>query len=430
MVQYAVVIFYHKKNKFSFNALLGAIEDDEEILNNFKFYFIRNKNKLYDSIEEIVSIHREVILCFSISTPQFFDTEEIVFTLRKKYDKRVLIIAGGPHPTGLPEETFETGFDFIFRYEAEESFKEFLKVFITHGDFRKIKGIFFKKDNKYIFSGRPEFIDIDNYMPFSIKFRRFGPIEITRGCNHFCYYCQTPRIFGVKLRHRSIEKILKYVEILKKYKKTDIRFITPDALSYGSFNNEVNIDAVYSLLKGIREIIKDEGRIFFGSFPSEIRPEKIKEETVSILKKFVDNKMIVIGAQTGSERLLKKIRRGHTVSDVIDAVKILRKNGFDVAVDFIFGFPEENEDDIKESIELMKILIKMGAKIHAHTLLPLPQTPYFKKDLPTINKDLRKFIGKYIPEGVVFGAWSNQEKLAKKIYERFILKNKIPVPRS
>ncbi len=140
--------------------------------------------------------------------------------------------------------------------------------------------------------------------------------------------------------------------------------------------------------------------------------------------------MIVIGTQTGSEKLLEKIKRGHTVSDVINAVKVLKKNGFDVAVDFIFGFPEENEDDIKESIELMKILIKMGAKIHAHTLLPLPQTPYFRKDLTTINKNLRKFIGKYIPEGIIFGAWSNQEKLAKRIYERFILKNKIPVPRS
>ncbi len=216
MVSNALVIFYHKKNKFSFNTLLGAIEDDEEILNNFKFYFIRNKNKLYDSIEEIVSIHREVVLCFSVSTPQFFEIEEIVSNLRKKYNKKILIIAGGPHPTGLPEETLKAGFDFIFRYESEKSFKEFLKEFIRDRNFHKVKGIFFRKNNEYVFSGRPEFINIDNYMPFSLRFRKFGPIEITRGCNHFCYYCQTPRIFGVKLRHRSIEKILKYVEILKK----------------------------------------------------------------------------------------------------------------------------------------------------------------------------------------------------------------------
>ncbi len=389
MVSNALVIFYHKKNKFSFNALLGSIEKNEKILKNFKFYFFKNIKSLLNSLDEITERHERIIVCFSLLTPQIFEIEEIIVFLKKKYKNNLILIAGGSHPTGLPKETLDMGFDYVFRYEAEQSFPEFLLKIIDRDDINMVKGIFYKKENGYVFTGKPDFVEIDKFPPFSQKFYKFGPIEITRGCPFVCYYCQTPHIFGVKPRHRSIESVLKYVEILKKYRKTDIRFITPSALGYGSEDGKkLNLEAVYNLLKGIRNILKDEGRIFFGSFPSEVRPEHINEESIRILKKFVNNKNIVIGAQTGSDSLLKKINRGHTVQDIRNAVKIAKKAGFEVNVDFIFGLPYETEEDIELSIELMKELIEMGVRIHAHTFMPLPQTPFFDKNPEKVTGNL------------------------------------------
>jgi B12-binding domain/radical SAM domain protein len=340
--------------------------------------------------------------------------------IRVKNRDKFLFIAGGPHPTGVPEGTLEMGFDYVFRYEAEESFKKFIKSIIEGKDIEDIKGIAYFRDGVYRFSGRPEFCDINRYSPFSLKLRVFGPIEITRGCPFSCYFCQTPRIFGTRVRHRSIENVLKYVEVMVKNCKTDIRFISPNAFSYGSSDGkDINICAIEELLKGVKDMIRDRGRIFFGTFPSEVRPEHVEKETLELLVKYADNDSIVIGAQSGSDRVLESIHRGHTVSDVLKAVRLCRRYGIRPDVDFIFGFPGEDDKDVKETIKVMESIIKEGGRVHAHFLLPLPQTPFANKKPTGLNKKLKDFIRKYFPYQVVFGSFAYQEKLANKIYTYF-----------
>ncbi|XVU22437.1 hypothetical protein ACQPZJ_34920 [Actinoplanes sp. CA-054009] len=60
----------------------------------------------------------------------------------------------------------------------------------------------------------------------------------------------------------------------------DVRFITPTAMSYGSQTEEPDLAAVEELLAMCREGIGPNGRVFFGSFPSEIRPEHVSREAL------------------------------------------------------------------------------------------------------------------------------------------------------
>jgi radical SAM superfamily enzyme YgiQ (UPF0313 family) len=126
--------------------------------------------------------------------------------------------------------------------------------------------------------------------------------------------------------------------------------------------------------------------------------------------------------QSGSQRILDLCNRGHKVSDIYNAVEIVIKSGLKANVDFIFGLPDENEEDIRLTIKLMEDLIKMGAKIHAHTFIPLPQTPFEKKEPGKIDKNIKKFISKYIPKGIIYGNFIEQEKISKMISE--YLRNK------
>ena len=69
----------------------------------------------------------------------------------------------------------------------------------------------------------------------------------------------------------------------------DVRFISPNAFSYGSINGrKPNIRAIEELLEGIRGIIGPKGRIFFGTFPSEVRPEFVSEDILEVIKKYVN----------------------------------------------------------------------------------------------------------------------------------------------
>ena len=412
----AFVMYYNKENRYSFNALIGALET-EEYFDSLKVYFIRHEKELISELENIIKIYEKVVIGISFCTTQLWDIYRIIRELRKKYSNKSLYIAGGPHPTGDPLGTLKMGFDIVVRGEGEETLIELLKKIDNNEDYTTIKGIAFINDEReYHFTGRRFPIDLDKYTPFGIKHNRFGPIEITRGCPFVCYFCQTPHIFGAKVRHRSIEKICKYVKIMKDKGLTDIRFITPNALSYGSSDGKkLNIARLEELLRNIKEIINPNGRIFIGSFPSEVRPEHVTKETIDLILKYANNDNLIIGAQSGSQRILNLCHRGHTVEDIYNAVEVVLKASLKANVDFIFGLPGETEKDIRLTIKAMIDLVKMGARIHAHTFIPLPQTPFAKAAPGRINKSIRKMIKELTPKRIIYGNWREQEQIAKKI---------------
>ncbi|MFX1392604.1 MAG: TIGR04013 family B12-binding domain/radical SAM domain-containing protein [Promethearchaeota archaeon] len=412
----AFVVYYYKKNKYSFNALIGALESDD-IIDDIDIYFIKEKEFLINKLKNILRKYEKVVLGISFFTTQLWDVYELIKTLKKKFEQKAIFIAGGPHPTGDPLGTLRMGFDIAFIGEGEESLIEFFAKIKNYEDFRDIKGIAYLDDNNnIIYTGKRNLIDLNKYPPFPIKYNRFGAIEITRGCPFFCYFCQTPYILGSYPRHRNIESICKYVRIMKKKNLTDIRFVSPNAFSYGSTDGKnLNISKLEGLIIKIKEITAPNGRIFLGTFPSEVRPEHVNEETLGLILKYASNDNIIIGAQSGSKRILDLCHRGHTVDDVFKAVELTLSKKIKANVDFIFGLPDETEEDIILTINMIKDLSKMGAKIHTHSFIPLPKTPFAKKKVSRINETIRETIKNLTSKGNAFGEWKKQEELAFKI---------------
>jgi B12-binding domain/radical SAM domain protein len=350
-----------------------------------------------------IAHHRSGLILISVMTP---DCEQVRSLLMKckSINPQVIICLGGPHISAAPE-TFQGLANWLVRGEAEDLIQEIISY--AKNDLPALDSVILKSNHR---------VRLDLYSPSPIKLGKYGFIEITRGCPYGCYFCQTSSLFGTDVRHRSLEAIFEYCREMKKKNLTDIRFITPNALAYDSIEGRsLNLNSIFSLLEGIKKIIGKSGRIFFGSFPSEIRPEFIALESILILKKFSDSKTLVFGGQTGSNRLLKTLHRGHSREQVFSAIDLAIQNGFQVAVDFIFGLPGENEDDEKETAQFMKKLIMRGAKIHAHSFLPLPGTHFHDAQPAIISPFLRHFLGKIARDGFLFGQWQTQEILAYTI---------------
>ncbi|MEN2985253.1 MAG: TIGR04013 family B12-binding domain/radical SAM domain-containing protein [Thermodesulfovibrionaceae bacterium] len=396
------IIFYETKfNKYSINALLACLEHSK-LTEKLDIKVISELNQNLLSFEK----SKDLVFCFSFCTPQLKETLKLLEKIKSLYPNSVFI-AGGPHPSGAPEETLKAGFDYVFVGEAEECFPRFLN---SMGHERIIKGTK---------------VNLDKYQSFSEKFNRFSPIEITRGCPFACKFCQTSYIFGTKPRHRSIDSIIKHVEVLISYGIKDLRFITPNALSYGSEDGKtVNLQQVEKLLRSIKALSKDIN-IFFGTFPSEVRPEHLTKEALSVIKPYISNKAFSIGAQSGSDSILETIGRKHTTQDVYTAVTNALEAGFSVNVDFILGLPDEEEKHQEETLNFIEKLIKLSynkgipIKIRTHYFLPLAGTPFYKAKPSPISKKLTKYLGKLYNLKLVFGQWHLQ-----KIYTESILANK------
>jgi B12-binding domain/radical SAM domain protein len=261
-------------------------------------------------------------------------------------------------------------------------------------------------------------VDLNDYPPFPIRLNRFGHIEITRGCPFACAFCQVSRMHGFKPRHRSIDSICNAVAAMRRNGRIDYRFITPNAFGYGSPDGrELRVESVREFLREVRSAAGAGGRVYFGSFPSEARPEHVQDETVALVKEYANNKNILMGAQSGSNRMLAACHRGHTIEEVYRATSCIVKGGLQANVDFIFGLPGETDDDRKETISAIHHLTKMGARIHTHTFMPVPQTP-FAHDAPgKIHPQILELLHQtLLPSGRAYGNWEEQEKLAHEMH--------------
>ena len=134
---------------------------------------------------------------------------------------------------------------------------------------------------------------------------------------------------------------------------------------------------------------------------------------LSLVKKYCANDNIIIGAQSGSESMLEAIYRGHTAQDVMNAVKLILEFGFTANVDFIFGMPGETRDDIDASLDFMKRLTDMGARVHSHTFMPLVGTPLSSGKPGIVDEKTKGMLELLRSRGLEYGHWKQQETIAE-----------------
>jgi radical SAM superfamily enzyme YgiQ (UPF0313 family) len=157
--------------------------------------------------------------------------------------------------------------------------------------------------------------------------------------------------------------------------------------------------------------------LYFGSFPSEVRPEQVSADTLELLKRYCANTNLVIGAQSGSDRMLHALHRGHGVDVIVRAVELTLKAGFRPNVDFIFGLPAETAQDRHATLTLINRLTRMGARVHSHAFMPLVGTPLADCPPGVLDDEIRELMLSLRGENLEHGRWQQQEKLAQETFE-------------
>ena len=339
------------------------------------------------------------------------------------------LVAGGPHATASWRSTLALGFDYAVVGEGEQAFPNLLWQFATHGRPGDMRGVASRSaDGTARCSGRARPVRLDDYPPFSVRYRRHGPIEISRGCPHRCRFCATPFLAGRRPRHRQLREVIRYVESCLAHGVDQIRFIAPNSLAYGSGDSAPRLDLLEELLRATSEAAGRENT-FLGSFPSEVRPESVTAEAAALVARYCGNDNLVIGAQSGSQRMLDRMQRGHTVEDVYRAVEITQAAGLVANVDVIFGLPGETPEDLRLTLRLIDRLAERGARIHSHTFMPLPGACWAHHPPGSVDRETASHLGALALRGLQYGTWQKQATEAQEWWRLLAqLEGRLPVP--
>ena len=185
-------------------------------------------------------------------------------------------------------------------------------------------------------------------------------IKIQDGCNQFCTYCMIPYARG-RARSRSLEDIMKELRMLASQGFKEVVFTGIHLSSYGK---DLNPEKKPMLLEAVLQAAEIEGieRIRLGS----LEPGIITEEFIRPLSecsKFCPH--FHLSLQSGSDTVLKRMNRHYTAQEYYENCQLIR-SFFEhpaITTDIIVGFPQETEDEFKETCEFVKKV--EFAQVHA-----------------------------------------------------------------
>jgi len=406
-----LVFRFYQQSRYSVAALLGAVETDPRLSSLRVLVPPRPP-------EEIIRTclrQGRVTVAYSVMSTQLDRVREEVTRIRSMFGDSVILIAGGPHASARPWELLEAGFDHVVVGEGERVFPEALYRLMNGIDLAGIEGIVSERMESYPQPRDLPRIMLDDYPPFALDLNIVGPLEVTRGCPFGCKFCCTPYLTGSIVRHRSVDTVVKWLNLAVE-RRHFIRswFLSPNALCYGSHGRTTNPERLERLLRESASVSGLE-EVFFGSFPSEVRPEFVSKGILETMRRYVANENLQIGLQSGSDHVLEAVNRHHSVQQGLDAVRTTLDCGFVPHVDMIFGLPGEREADLKASLEVCTEMIGMGVRIHAHVFMPLPGSPFESMPPGHLDEETREFLGDLSRRGLLTGSWGTQERLAKRL---------------
>lgn len=394
MNQPTLIIRIQNYNMVSFGALLGATEP--ALLQQFNLIFWHNPEPF--PLERLTGptlyLHSFMLMHHAQIAEEITQIREVA--------PQIFCLAGGPQASADPERVLATGFDAVFIGSGEVDFPLLLQRFAEN---RLEPGIHRQT---------PEAVDINDYLGFSPLINYLPPLEITRGCRFGCLYCAVPRLCRGHVVHRSIDSVLAVLEAYYRFKtrRKRIKFLTPNAFGYGSTDRSPNPEALQNLLGAIKGFGVPE--IQFGSFPGEVRPDFVTREVMEIVKPYAVNRTIVMGVQTGSDAMLKKMNRGHSLDQAINAIALIREFGYTPHVDFIVGNPGETAEERVQLLDFMESMIRhYQIRIHMHAFMPIPGTPWAQFAQSPIEPEIHRRLRRLAAAGHLDGWWENQIGLGR-----------------
>jgi tRNA-2-methylthio-N6-dimethylallyladenosine synthase len=171
-------------------------------------------------------------------------------------------------------------------------------------------------------------------------------VNIQTGCDNSCAFCIVPAVRGREVS-RPMDEIVAEVELLARRGVTEVTLLGQNVNSYG--RDITKRRPLFADLLRAVGAVEGVGRIRFTSpHPKDLRPETI--EAMAMTPEVCEQ--LHLPLQSGSDRVLRSMRRGYTARRYLERLADARAAVDDLAVttDIIVGFPGETEEDFEDTL--------------------------------------------------------------------------------
>ena len=323
--------------------------------------------------------------------------------LKERYQFQVVL--GGPGAWQLIDEDImnEYGVDYVVIGEGENVVPRLFGD-VTDGNLPE----------KRIHSGR---IADAKQVPPILGPTNTSIIEIARGCGRGCQFC-APNVAG-KLRSFPMEKILADAKVYLEAGSRVVTLHSEDTLRYGSKGLLADEDALLSLYKslfsaGMKGIFITHANLTTFAY----QPDLIEKLTKLLRAEGIPGYGGQVGLETGSSKLMRKYMKGKCLplppdewqQVVKDGLEVMERNRWIACCTVLMGLPDEDDDDVKQTIQLIREVDNRFAFYFPLFFVPISTTPL---------RTGRRFVAEHAsPEHwrLILECWRHNVRYAYKAY--------------
>ena len=302
-----------------------------------------------------------------------------VATLVKENTGAITVIVGPP-ASQFPEKILNNGVDIVARFEYDFTLSDIAEAIDKNSDFTNISGISYRKNGKIIHNPDRDFTSSEELdrIPFVSKVYKdhlnikdyflnhalYPMVQIFtgRGCPNRCTFCSWPKtLMGRKYRVRSVQNVADEFEfVANELPEVKEIFIEDDTFT-------INKKRVKQFCEEIKR------RRIDISWGCQSRAD-LNYERMKAMKE-AGCRLLDVGYESGSDEILKNIKKGITVNQLREFTKNAKKAGLKILADFVIGFPGETKETAEQTIRFIKEIKPDLLQVAVAT--PIPGTEFY-----------------------------------------------------
>jgi radical SAM superfamily enzyme YgiQ (UPF0313 family) len=281
----------------------------------------------------------------------------------KEFDPSIRVILGGPQATFMPSEALSVlpHIDFLCRGEGEVVILHVVRTLEEGSLDRPVPGTLTRLAADLWEEGPPVEApqDLDAYPSpfledlFDLEGLEEAILLTSRGCPYSCIFCYTPRAFGRSIRYHSIERVCEEMTWLNR-RGIDRFWLADPSFSFHRERTERLLERL--LHRRIR------GRIWL-----ETRADLMDEDLARLMTR-AGVRQVAFGLESASERVLRGLGKGISLSHIERAVRTALRHGMEVELFSQYGLPGERFEDAMATLRFVKRCVPIKGNTNAQQM--------------------------------------------------------------